>query len=148
MPLEIYSPDFDDDDTLPEEFTCDGDNSNPTLIIVDPPEDTETFTLIVEDLDSVKGDFTHWLVWNIPATTTHIITDELPDTAVEGYNDFGSIGYGGPCPKQGEHRYQFRLYAMDTEFDLDEDTTKAKLEKEMAGHIIDEATITGLYSRD
>lgn len=146
--LELKSPVFEDGGTIPNEFTCDGENVSPPLEIVDIPDGTESMVLIVDDPDAPSGSFVHWLVWNIPAETVAIEAGELPDETMEGYNDFGKPEYSGPCPPSGSHRYFFRLFAIDTVLeDLDEDTGRAKIEKLISGHILDEAVLVGEYSR-
>lgn len=147
MPLDLLSPEFEDGDPIPSKYTCDGEDVNPPLQILDIPEEAESLVLVVYDTDSPDGDFVHWLLWNIPPNTTKIAEGELPLDAVEGYNDFGDIGYAGPCPHAGEHHYHFHLYALDTEMELDEDATRQKLEKEISGHILDEVQLIGTYRK-
>lgn len=143
MSLDIYCPEFDDGDDFPSKYSASGDNVNPPLVIDGIPDDTETLVLIFEDLDSSPPGFLHWMVWNISPDIRKIVVDEVPEDAVEGYNDAGFVGYHGPKPEINRgHRVQFHLYALDTDLELDEDVTKAKLEKEIAGHILDEATVT------
>ncbi len=146
MALDLISSSFDDGDLIPEEFGCDGDNVNPPLEIYGVPEEAESLVLLFEDLDGKEGELVHWMVWNINPNTKIIDSGLAPEDSIEGYNDFGAAEYRGPCPDSGEHRYQFRLYALDTELELDEDVTRDKLEKEMAGHILDEVLLVGRYS--
>lgn len=145
MSLGLSSLKFDDGGTIPAEFTCKGDNVNPPLMIEGVPEDAVSLLLIVDDPDSPSGDFVHWMVWNIPANTTELPSGELPESSIEGYNDFGNLEYGGPCPPSGEHEYHFRLYALDIDLELDEDTKREKIEKEIAGHILDETVLVGVF---
>ena len=148
MPLDFYCTDFEDGDILPEKYTCEGDGVNPAFHISGVPEEAESLVIIVDDPDAPSGDFLHWMVWNLPIDTQFITEGELPEEAVEGFNDFGNAEYGAPCPPSGsQHRYQFKLYAIDTDLDLDEDISKSRLEKEIAGHIVDEVIITTVFGR-
>jgi len=145
--LELTSPEFEDGGKIPAKYTCDGENINPLLEIKDVPEDCVSLVLIVDDPDAPRGDWVHWMVWNLPPTTEVIGEGTLPDEAMEGYNDFGEMEYGGPCPPSGQHRYQFKLYALDIDLELDEDTSRVVIEKEIAGHILDETMLVGVYER-
>jgi len=147
MPLELSSPAFEDGDPLPVKYTCDGENVNPPLTISGIPTDTESLLIICEDIDDEDDMKTHWMLWAIPPVTLSIGEDEIPDESMEGYNDFQSIGYKGPCPTEDEHNYQFRVYALDIELELDEDVTRTKLEKEIASHILDESVLGCTYQR-
>lgn len=144
MPLDLTSPEFEDGDVLPDKYQYEGENINPAFSITDVPEDTESMVLVCEDLDAEAGVFVHWMLWNIPPDTRRIFEDEIPEDAVEGYNDHGTIGYSGPKSDARDHRFQFHLYALDTDLELDEDITRQKLEKEIAGHILDEVTLTAV----
>jgi len=148
MSLSISSIEFQEGDDIPRDYTCDGENINPPLTFDDVPEDAVSLVLIADDTDSPKKDFVHWLVWNIPPNTKEILSGELPVGTIEGVNDFGKMEYGGPCPHQGKHTYNFRLYALDVELELDEDADRKTIEREMAGHILDEAVLSGEYQRD
>lgn len=146
--MDFYTPDFEDGENLPVKFTCDGDGIIPELHISEVPEDAESLVVIVDDPDAPGGDFVHWMVWNLPPSTGFIVAGELPEDATEGFNDFGEAEYGAPCPPYGKtHRYQFKLYALDVELELEEDATKKDLEKEIAGHILDEVMFVGHYQR-
>lgn len=147
--LQLKSPAFLEQGQIPAKYTCDGYdvNINPLLQISDVPEGTQSIVLIVDDPDTPRGDWTHWLLWNIPAQTSQIVEDEIPVGSVQGKNDFGRNEYGGPCPPSGTHRYQFKLYALDIQLNLDVNTGKKKLEKAMQGHILDQALLVGLYKR-
>lgn len=148
MALELTSPDFEDGQNIPAEYGCDGENVNPRLEISGQSDEAESMVLIVDDLDATKGDWVHWLVWNIEPTVSIIESGSVPEEAIEGYNDFGNMEYGGPCPPKGQkHRYQFKLYELDEVLELEEDATKDVIEKAMAGHILDETILTGVYER-
>lgn len=130
---------------IPSKYTCDGENVSPPLSITDAPEDTKSFALIVDDPDAPRGDWVHWVVWNIPSSTSEITENSAP--GVEGTSDFGEVGWGGPCPPSGTHRYFFKLYALDTLLDLPASTTKADLLSTMEGHILAETELMGTYKR-
>lgn len=144
----VTSPSFEDGGMIPKKFTCDGGNINPELILQNVPDGAESIALILHDPDAPRaGGFTHWVVWNIDPSTTDIKQESVPPGSVEGRNDGGQNGYGGPCPPSGQHHYAFRFYALDAKLDLPETTGQAGLEAAMGGHILEEATLTGLYQR-
>ena len=97
--------------------------------------------------DAPAGTWVHWTIWNINPTTTEIAENSVPEGAVEGITSSGSAGYGGPCPPSGEHRYIFKLYALDAMLELDASADKAALEQEMQSYILGKADLTGLYRR-
>ncbi len=111
--MKLTSPAFKDGQAIPAKYTCDGDNISPPLHIEDAPVNTASFTLKVDDPDSPNGHFLHWILIEIPPTTTEITEGTEPD-GKPGKNDFGQNGWGGPCPMQGNHRYVFTLTAYDT----------------------------------
>ena len=127
--------------------TCDGGDSHPPLSISDVPEETKSLVLIVDDPDAPNGVWLHWLLWNIDPKTTTIQESSIPEGAVEGMTDFGRVGYGGPCPPSGTHRYFFRLFALDTALSLARGASRTELERAMEGHIVDSAELIGLYAR-
>lgn len=140
MPIELVSPAFEDGDTIPNKYSADGDNVNPALEISDVPDEAISLVIVVESPDT---DRTHWLMWNIDPSTRFIQEDEAPEDAMEAYNDFNTIGYSGPqMDDDSDTEYCFHVYALDTELELDEDVTRDKLEKSIAGHILDEAILT------
>jgi len=132
---------------IPSKYTCDGENINPPLEFIDVPKNAKSLVLIVDDLNSPSKAWSHWLLWGIPANVRKIPEDSVPTDAIEGVNDFGKIGYGGPCPHLGEHRYQFKLYALDAEFKSTKELTKSNLENAIKVHVIEQAVLTGTYSR-
>lgn len=146
--LIIKSSAFVDKGRIPATYTCDGEDINPPLLFENVPDDARSLTLIVEDPDAPGKTWVHWVVFNISADTTHINEDSVPQGAVEAMTDFGNVGYGGPCPPQGVHRYHFKLYALDTVLDLTEDVTLEEIRHAMERHIIEEAELVGLYSRE
>lgn len=143
----LKSSAFENQANIPSKYTCDGEDINPPLEISDIPEESQSLALIVDDPDAPIGTFTHWLVWNMSSDITKIDEDSVPEGAVEGETDFGRIGWGGPCPPTGTHRYFFKMYALDTKLNLQRGATKSQLEKAMEGHILGKAELIGLYSR-
>lgn len=156
MAFNLTSPSFSDQGLIPVRHTCDGEDLSPALIWTGLPENTESLVLIVDDPDAPDPDapertWVHWVLYNIPATAgqlpENVITDCLPTGSLEGINDWGRTGYGGPCPPIGVHRYFHKLYALDTILPDLNKPTKAILEKVMQGHIIAHTELIGRYSR-
>lgn len=145
--MQITSPDFQQGGLIPVEYTCDGKDINPPLVISDIPEGVKSLALIMDDPDAPMGLWVHWVVWNIPVEK-NIIEKNVVNLGNEGLNSWGKRGYGGPCPPDREHRYYFRLYALDTMLDLPEDTDKDNLLRAMEGHILAEAELMGRYNRN
>jgi hypothetical protein len=146
--LEISSGDFSAGGSIPRRFTCEGKNDNPNIKIDGAPERTRTFALILDDRDAPGGKFTHWLVWNIPRETKEFTRGSVPNRVQQGVNDFGKVGYSGPCPTSGEHRYTFHLYALDTELKLSPKAHRRDVDTAIAGHILGEAKIMARYARE
>jgi Raf kinase inhibitor-like YbhB/YbcL family protein len=151
--FRLTSTAFKAEGGIPQRFTCDGDNISPPLAWSGAPQGTRSFALIMHDPDAPKpGGYTHWVVYNIPSTVTHLEEnapkqERLPDGGIQGENDSGRIGYTGPCPPSGTHRYYFRLYALDREVDLKGGASKSELESAMKGHILAQAELMGKYKR-
>ena len=134
--------------TIPKRYTCDGENLSPPLKIEGIPEGTESLTLFVEDPDAPAGNWVHWLVWNISPQFNEIPEGSVPPSAIQGTNDFGQEGWGGPCPPPGPaHRYIFKLFALDTLLELKKGEGKPLLEKAMEGHILAQTELIGMYER-
>lgn len=146
--MKITSSVFGHNQPIPTKYTCDGQNVNPPLAFSDIPEAAKSLVLINDDPDAPAGTWVHWTVWNISPQTTGIEEDSVPAGSVESVTSFGKPGYGGPCPPSGTHRYFFKLYALDTTLDVDSSTTKQDLEKAMEDHILAQAELIGLYSRN
>ena len=149
--MQLTSPDFDQNQPIPAKFTCDGDDVNPNLNISGVPDGTKSLALIVDDPDAPAGSanpgWVHWLVANIPPSTTTIAQNSVPDGAVQMQNDFKQTAYGGPCPPAGIHRYFFRLYALNSELNLPAESGKSQLLNAMKGHILGQAELIGTYQR-
>jgi len=149
MALEINSSEFEQNAKIPSRLTCDGDDISPAIRWQNAPEGTKSFALIFDDPDAPMGTWDHWLLFNIPANVTELAENikQLPAGTKEGTNSWGRTGYGGPCPPDREHRYFFKLYALDTELSLDNGVEKKEIEKAMEGHILEQAELMGRYER-
>ena len=145
--LKISSPAFASGGRIPIRYTCDGANVNPPLRIENVPIGTRSFVVTMSDPDSPSGNFTHWVAWNIDGNLTEIREGDTPLGARYGTNDFRNIGYGGPCPHQGEHRYYFRVYALDTLVDFPNGSSRTEIEAVIGDHILDKGELAGRYSR-
>ena len=150
--MKLRSPAFRDSEDIPALFTQDGDNISPPLHWMDAPQRTASFALILQDPDAPGGVFTHWVLYNIPNIMRGLDRDvavggHYGTQALQGINSFGDLGYGGPKPPSGEHRYIFTIYALDIVLDLEEGATKEELIQAMTGHIVDQAKLTGLYAK-
>ena len=144
--MKLTSSAFEHQGSMPSEFTCDGAGISPPLTISEVPENTKSIALVSDDPDAPAGTWVHWVVWNIPPDTTEMPKGTEPQ-GVQGKTDFGRTGYGAPCPPSGTHRYFFKLYALDTELELQEGSSKSELEGAMEGHIIEKAELIGTYKR-
>jgi len=145
----LKSPAFQDQGEIPATFTCDAEDVSPPLEWCDVPQGSKSLVLIVDDPDAPMGTWVHWVVFNIPPEAGALSqgVSHLPAGALEGINDFRRIGYGGPCPPGGVHRYYFKLYALDTLLTLRSGAAKAELLKAMQGHVLAEATLMAKYRR-
>jgi Raf kinase inhibitor-like YbhB/YbcL family protein len=146
--LRVSSPVFDHKGNLPRKYACDGANVNPPLRIDNIPPQAKILALVLDDADAPRGTYVHWILWNISPLTKEIKENSVPEGAVEGTNDFKKQNYGGPCPPSRAHRYVFKLYALDTQLQLDPSSTKQALEKAMKGHIISEAEMIVSYKKE
>ena len=143
--MKITSSAFQPGGNIPKQFTCDGADTSPPLQIEGAPE-AKSLALIADDPDAPSGLFTHWIVWNIDPKTTSIGEGSAPG-GVQGKNDFGKSGYGGPCPPSGTHRYFFKIFALDRQLDLPVGSKRAQLDAALKGHVIAEGELMGRYSR-
>ncbi|MDE2172615.1 MAG: YbhB/YbcL family Raf kinase inhibitor-like protein [Patescibacteria group bacterium] len=149
--MTIYSQAFSEGGEIPVDYTCDGQGKSPALTFGNVPDGSKSLTLILEDPDAPQGTFTHWLVFNIPPDTV-TVDEELPTTTptfgLPGRNSAGSESYVGPCPPNGQHRYYFTLYALDTTLPLEAGTTKEQVMAAMVGHVIAETRLMGCYGAE
>ena len=137
---------------IPRQYTCDGANISPPLSWDSIPDSTKSFALICDDPDAPGGTWVHWVVYNIPANVKELaekipLQENLANGAGQGKNDSRKIGYSGPCPPGGTHRYYFKLYALDVVLDLNPGATKNDLLRAMEGHILATGQLMGKYSR-
>lgn len=148
--LQLISPVFREGAPIPRQYTCRGSGVSTPLIIIDPPEETQSFVLIMHDPDAPVGDFLHWLMWDMPSTTEVIAANSVPVGAVQGLNDAKKLGYLPPCPPAGSgmHRYVFDLHALDTTLGLPGESTRQDVETAMEEHVLDSATLSGRSSVD
>lgn len=150
--LILTSSAFKEGEAIPKQYGCKGADISPPLEWSGVPADAKSLGLIVDDPDAPMGTWVHWVIFNIPPKATGLpedvpAKDSLPDGAIQGKNDFRNIGYGGPCPPGGTHRYFFKLYALDTVLELKAGSSKADLLNTMKGHILGEGQLMGRYSR-
>jgi Raf kinase inhibitor-like YbhB/YbcL family protein len=143
--LIVRSSAFEPNRPIPKKYSCDGQDINPPLSIEGIPKEAKTLALIMDDPDAPSGTFDHWVVYNIPASTSQIGENSVPGT--EGLNSARQAGYMGPCPPSGTHRYFFKVYALDTELKLGANSKKKDVEKAVQNHILAKGELVGLYSR-
>jgi len=149
----LSSTAFPEDGVIPDRYTCQGEDISPQLSWGDSFAGTKSLALIVDDLDTSGSKFTHWVIFNIPADVRELpealfSQPELPDGALEGKNDFGKIGYGGPCPPSGKaHRYRFTVYALDIALNLDAGVSKAQVLNAVKDHVLAQGELIGTYQR-
>ncbi len=144
--MKITSSAFQEGGDIPSKFSRDGGNVNPPLRFEGAPTNAKSLVLIVDDPDAPVGLFTHWLVWNIDPKTTEIPERGAPKGAVQGTNDYSNLGYGGPQPPSGTHRYYFKIFALDQTLDLRSGAKRQELDKAMSGHVIAQGELMGRYS--
>ena len=150
--MKITSSAFANNGMIPSKYTCDGEDISPPLQWDGIPDGTKSIALICDDPDAPMGTFVHWVLYNLPAQTKELTenvpTDkELSNGARQGTTDFSRVGYGGPCPPSGTHRYFFKIYALDTKLDLAAGATKSQLLKAMEKHILAQGELVGKYKR-
>ncbi len=153
--MQIKSPAFENEGKIPRRFTCDGEGVNPALVFENVPEKAESLALIVDDPDipeSVKKSYNievwdHWIVWNIPPNTNDVRENSVPEGAMVGESTRGVNAYTPPCPPDREHRYFFKLYALDTILNISHASKAKNLTSAMKGHILAEAELIGKYQR-
>ena len=151
--MQLTSSAFQQGAEIPSYFTSDGDDVSPELSWEDAPKETKSFALIVHDPDAPRtGGFTHWVVYNISAETGHIEAkvpnnEQIAGVGIQGKNDGGKIGYVGPAPPSGVHRYFFRLFALDAALPLGPGATHREVNAAMKGHILAQAELMGTYEK-
>lgn len=157
--FHIYSHSFKPGGAIPDQYTCKGSNTSPDVCWKDEPAKTKSFALIVEDPDAPGQTWVHWVIYNIPMkkaspdgnvyelTEGYPRDEETPGGILQGSNDFKKIGYDGPCPPSGIHRYYFELYALNSILDLSAGVTKAELVTAMKSHVLARTQMMGTYSK-
>lgn len=152
MEVNMTSTAFEEGGMIPNRYTCDDEDISPPLAWASVPEGTKSIALICDDPDAPMGTWVHWVLFNLPPDLT-ALPEAVPSDSIldnggkHGTTDFGRVGYGGPCPPSGTHRYYFKLYALDTEIALDPGATKSRLLKAMEGHILAQGQLMGRYKR-
>jgi len=143
--MQLSSPDFEPEGSIPARFTCDGDDESPELNLAGIPEGTVSLVLIMDDPDASVGTFDHWVAFDMEPT--EVIPCNVGDLGTGGANSWKRLGYGGPCPPSGTHRYFFKVLALDTALDLEEGATKDEVLAAADGHVLGDATLMGTYQR-
>ncbi len=152
MSIQLTSSAFENGKPIPVKYSCKGEDVSPPLAWGEPPAQTQSFALVMDDPDAPVGVWDHWVLYNIPASARSLpeaLPDDerLSDGSLHGKNSWGRLGYGGPCPPSGTHRYFFKLYALDTTLDLNPGATKSQLLKAMQGHILAQGELMGTFSK-
>lgn len=152
MTIKVTSTAFNGGKPIPKKYACDDVNISPQLEFKGVPESTESLAVICEDPDAPSGIWTHWVIFNLPKDCRSLPEwvmerEVLEDGSKQGLNDFGTVGYRGPCPPGGTHRYYFRVYALGTDLDLPPKISRQQLLNAMKGHILDEGQLMGVYTR-
>ena len=151
--LTVTSTAFKENDTIPKKYTCDAADISPDLQWSNIPSGAKSLALIADDPDAPAGTWVHWVLFNIPSNRTGLPegvakTPTIEGIGVQGKNDFGKVGYNGPCPPKGKpHRYFFKVYGLDILINLKSGATKADVEKAMRGHILAQGQLIGKYGR-
>jgi len=150
--MRVTSSAFSDGGSIPPKYTCDGKDVSPPLSWSGVPEATKSLALICDDPDAPSGVWVHWVAYDLPPSSAGLPEavpprEEIPGGGRQGRNDFRKIGYGGPCPPSGTHRYVFTVSALDRTVDLPAGATKAALLAAMRDHVLAESRLTGKYSR-
>lgn len=148
--MKLESSAFEANGMIPVQYTCDGQDISPPLSWDTPPAGTQSLALIVDDPDAPGGTFVHWVVYNLAADRqqlTEAVLKQNLEGGVQGKSSFGKLGYGGPCPPKGTHRYFFKLYALDQKLGLEPGKTKQELLQAMEGHVLATSQLMGRYRR-
>ena len=152
MDIKLTSTAFQNGGMIPTKYTCDGANVSPPLEWSGTPQSTKSLALICDDPDAPGKTWVHWVVFDLPTSRTSLPENVPPLETIagggnQGTNDFKKVGYGGPCPPSGTHRYFFKIYALDTELNLDSKSTKDKLLHVMKDHILAHGELMGRHKR-
>ena len=152
MDLPLSSPAFEAGAMIPVENTCRGSDISPELVWGEPPAGTRSFVLIMDDPDAPAGTFVHWVIFNIPASARGLPAslprdEKLTDGTVQGRMGGRDVGYRGPCPPSGTHRYFFKLFALDTMLNLTSDARAQDLTKAMEGHVLAKGELMGVFKK-
>lgn len=150
--IQVTSTAFKEGGMIPAKYTCKGENVSPPLKIESVPEEAKSLVLICDDPDAPVGIWVHWVLFDLPPNTTELKENIPPEKtlkngAIHGTNDFRKLGYGGPCPPSGTHRYYFKVYALDTKLGLKVGATKKEVEASMKGHVLREGKLMGKFSK-
>ena len=146
--MKITSIAFENNQPIPDKYTCKGEDINPPLLFEEIPSEAQSLVLLVHDPDAPAKDWTHWLLYNMSPNIAFIKENTTPSNAKQGTNDFGKKGYGGPCPPSGTHRYFFKLYALDEKLDVPEEIAdRDVIEEAMSGHIIAQTELIGTFQK-
>ena len=144
--MRISSPAFEDEGDIPPQYTCDGDDVSPPLMLEDVPAEAVSLVLAMDDPDAPVGTWDHWVAYDIEPRTE--IPEAVEELGTLGTNSWGNIGYGGPCPPSGTHRYFFQLFALDAELGWEPGADKTTVLEAIHDHVIDEAALLGFYGRE
>ncbi len=152
MEIKLTSTAFKEGQPIPATYTCKGVNVSPPMEWSGVPKTAKTVAIIADDPDAPAGTWVHWVLYNLPADNIGLVenlpaTENLKTGGFQGENSSGKIGYDGPCPPSGTHRYFFEIYALDAELPLKAGATKAEVEKAMSGHIVAQGQLMGTYRR-
>jgi hypothetical protein len=152
MTIKVTSTSFNEGNSIPKRYTCDDVNLSPQLEFKEVPESAESLAVICEDPDAPAGVWSHWVIFNLPKECRSLPEwvmerEILEDGSKQGLNDFGTVGYRGPCPPGGTHRYYFKVYALDTKLDLPPKISRKQLLNAMKSHVLDEGQLMGVYTR-
>lgn len=146
--MKIESSAFENNTAIPQRYACDGLNINPPLYFSEIPAETKSLAFILDDPDAApSGNYTHWILWNIPPQNPDIAENSVPPNAVEGQNSAGKSWYKGPCPPSGTHHYRFQVFALDTSLALGSSGNRQQLEDVMKSHILAKGELTGTYQK-
>ena len=150
--IRLKSPAFSNMHPIPRRYTGDGEDYSPSLEWSEVPTEVKSFVLICDDPDAPRGDWVHWVIYDLPVSVTrlkeHISQDDtIEGGGIHGITDFRRTGYNGPCPPSGTHRYFFKIYGLDTMLNLPPGKNKKEIEKAMEGHILAKGLLVGTYSR-